>query len=81
MNLAVEVQGIIDGIFQGQATRMAGALSALNPEVNPDLEPYEYNPDRARELIAEAGYEDGLEVTMDAPQGRYPMDTDAAQAY
>jgi peptide/nickel transport system substrate-binding protein len=80
VNHAVDVQGIIDGIFQGQATRMAGALSGLNPEVNADLQPYEYNPDRARELIAEAGYADGLEVTMDAPQGRYPMDTDAAQA-
>src|SRR5690606_28294474 len=80
VNHAVDVQGIIDGIYQGQATRMAGALSDLNPEVNPDLQPYEYNPDRARELIAEAGYADGLEVTMDAPQGRYPMDTDAAQA-
>jgi peptide/nickel transport system substrate-binding protein len=80
VNHAVDVDGIIAGIFQGHATRMAGALSELNPEVNPDIVPYEYNPDRARELIAEAGYADGLEVTMDAPQGRYPMDTDAALA-
>lgn len=81
VNYGVDVQGIIDGIFQGQATQMAGSISDLNPEVNPEIEPYPYDPDRARELIAEAGYEPGeLTVTMDAPQGRYPMDTDAALA-
>ncbi|MBA2759078.1 MAG: hypothetical protein H0U38_05250 [Chloroflexia bacterium] len=81
VNYGVDVDGIIAGIFQGQATRMAGSLSALNPEVNTEIEPYPYDPERARELIAEAGYEPGeLTVTMDAPQGRYPMDTDAALA-
>lgn len=81
VNHGVDVQGIIDGIFQGNATRMAGALSGLNPEVNTDITPYEYDPDKARALIEEAGYAPGeLEVTLDAPQGRYPMDADAAQA-
>lgn len=81
VNHAVDVQGIIDGIFQGNATRMAGALSDVNPEVNPDITPYEYNPDLARQLIEEAGYAPGeLVVTMDSPQGRYPMDADAALA-
>lgn len=81
INHGVDVQGIIDGIFQGNAVRMAGALSELNPERNASITPYEYNPDLARELLAEAGYAPGeLEITMDAPQGRYPMDTDAAMA-
>ncbi|MCO5224739.1 MAG: ABC transporter substrate-binding protein [Thermomicrobiales bacterium] len=80
INHAVDVDGIIAGIFQDHATRMAGCLSELNPERLTSLVPYEYNPDRARELLAEAGYADGLEITMDAPQGRYPMDADAAMA-
>jgi len=81
VNYGVDVDGIIAGIFQGQATRMAGPLSGLNPDVNPDLVPYAYDPDKARALIEEAGYAPGeLEVTMDAPQGRYPMDSDAALA-
>lgn len=81
INHGVDVQGIIDGIFQGHATRMAGSLSEINPERNTNIVPYEYNPDLARELLAEAGYAPGeLEITMDAPQGRYPMDSDAAMA-
>lgn len=81
MNHGVDVQGIIDGIFQGHATRMAGALSELNPERNTAITPYEFDPDKARDLLKEAGYEPGqLEITMDAPQGRYPMDADAAMA-
>ncbi|MCA9833075.1 MAG: hypothetical protein KC435_03965 [Thermomicrobiales bacterium] len=80
INHAVDVDGIIAGIFQDHATRMAGCLSEINPERNTAITPYEYNPDRARELLAEAGFADGLEITMDAPQGRYPMDADAAMA-
>lgn len=81
INYGVDVDGIIEGIFQGHATRMAGPLSGLNPDVNLQLQPYPYDPDKARALIQEAGYEPGeLTMTMDAPQGRYPMDTDAALA-
>jgi peptide/nickel transport system substrate-binding protein len=81
INYAVDVDAIIDGIFQGEATKMAGALSEVNANVNPDIEPYPYDPDRALELLEEAGIDPNeLEITMDAPQGRYPMDTDAAQA-
>jgi peptide/nickel transport system substrate-binding protein len=82
VNHGVDVQGIIDGIFQGNATRMSGALSDLNPEVSPNIQqPYEYDPEKARALIEEAGYAPGeLVVTLDSPQGRYPMDADAALA-
>jgi peptide/nickel transport system substrate-binding protein len=81
INYAVDVNAIIDGIFQGEATQMAGCLSEVNANVNHDIEPYPYDPDRALELLEEAGIDPNeLEITMDAPQGRYPMDTDAAQA-
>ncbi|MBA2518662.1 MAG: hypothetical protein H0V24_03270 [Chloroflexia bacterium] len=81
VNYGVDVDGIIAGVFQGNATRMSGALSGLNPEVNSEVQPYAYDPERARALIEEAGYQPGeINVVMDAPQGRYPMDSDAAQA-
>ncbi|MFW6313396.1 MAG: ABC transporter substrate-binding protein, partial [Spirochaetota bacterium] len=41
--------------------------------------PYEYDPDRARELLAEAGYPDGFSMTIHHPTGRYPLDATVAQ--
>ncbi len=82
-NYAVDVDAIIDGIFQGNATRMYGPLSEVNAHYNPAVEDngYSYDPDRAIELLEEAGLNpEEIEITLDAPQGRYPMDTDAAQA-
>lgn len=39
-----------------------------------------YDPDRARELLAEAGYPDGFEVGMDCPNDRYVNDEAICQA-
>lgn len=42
------------------------------PGSNPDLVPYGYNPEMAKELLAEAGYPDGVDMTLLAPIGWYP---------
>ncbi len=81
MNYAVNVDEIISSLFKGRATRIAGALSRLNEDVNPNLKPYPYDPDRAVQLIKEAGYDPTkLEFTLDTPYGRYPLDKEAAEA-
>ena len=41
---------------------------------------YAPDPARARRLLAEAGYPDGLEITLDAPAGRYQGDKEIAEA-
>lgn len=41
---------------------------------------YEYNPERARELLAEAGLADGFNVNLMAPAGRYPNGEEVVQA-
>ncbi|WP_020614846.1 ABC transporter substrate-binding protein [Paenibacillus daejeonensis] len=40
---------------------------------------YRYDPERARELLAEAGYTNNLEITLTSSQGRSYADSDTAQ--
>ena len=41
---------------------------------------YRHDPQKARQLLAEAGYPDGLEITLESPTGRYQGDKEIAEA-
>ena len=76
MNLAVNRDELAEFIFGGLAS--PGAVYPVPgsaPVTDPTLEPYGYDPERARQLLEEAGYGDGFEVTVhsyprsDVPEG------------
>lgn len=56
---AVDVEAIVDAVYMGVGEPMAGPINELVFGYNEDLEPYAYDVDRAKELLAEAGYEGG----------------------
>ncbi len=65
---AIDKQLFIDEIRGGTATI---ANSILAPDLmghNPDVPKYEYDPDRSRELLADAGYPDGFTTTALVPE-------------
>ncbi len=79
LNYAVDKQAIVDSIFEGSGF----VADAPIPDAvfgHTSVGPYEYNPTRARELLAEAGYPDGFSMTLHHPTGRYPLDATVAQA-
>ncbi|HYN89274.1 MAG TPA: ABC transporter substrate-binding protein [Ardenticatenaceae bacterium] len=71
MNYAVDRQAIIDSLFGGYGRLSTGFVTPANLGYDESLEPYPYDQDRARELLAEAGYEEGFTIGMACPAGAY----------
>ena len=64
LNYAVDRQTIIDGLFGGDAIALGQPFGPGGFGYPADDEPYPYDPDRARELLAEAGYPDGFHLDI-----------------
>lgn len=70
VNYAVDKQSLVENVLQGTATVAAGPTPpAFNWAYNEELDPYPYDPDKARELLSEAGVEEGTDVTFYVTQG------------
>ena len=69
LSYAVPYEDIIAGIFSGKAKVSAGPIPVDGKHHDGSLWPYTYDPDKARELLAEAGYADGFEFTLDIASG------------
>jgi peptide/nickel transport system substrate-binding protein len=81
INHAVNVDELIQQVLKGRATKMCGALSALNVDYTPGIECYKHDPARAQALFKEAGVDPAkLQLTLDTPSGRYPLDKDISLA-
>ena len=55
---------LVEVIYAGQAAQAFGPLSPKVFGAHTDLEPYPYDPQRARELLAQAGYPNGFRTSI-----------------
>lgn len=65
---AIDKNAIVDGAFFGLGTVIGSHMSPAEPYYIDLSETYPYDPERARELLAEAGYADGLTVQFELPE-------------
>jgi len=80
LNYAVDRKAINDSLWNGLGELAAcQVLSKDYFGFDPDLKPYAYDPAKAKQLVAEAGYPDGLDITLQVPQGRYLQSNEIAQ--
>ncbi len=58
LNYAIDRETIAEVLLEGTAVPAKGILPPGFPGFNPDLQGYEYDPDRAREFLAQSEYGD-----------------------
>ena len=71
MNYAVDVEAIIDALFDGQGRPATGLVMSGNFGYDQTIKPFGYDPAKAKKLLAEAGYPDGFKMKMAGPTGAY----------
>jgi peptide/nickel transport system substrate-binding protein len=78
---AIDRDTIIRTLLKGQATRLDGPIGPGQYGYDRNLPPkYEYNPEKARQLVKEAGFPNGVDVELSTPVGRYTLDKQITEA-
>jgi len=72
LNMAVDVQSIVNNLFNGLGDRQTSPIVEGALGYNPNVAAYDYNPTYARQLLADAGYPNGFSATMDLANSDNP---------
>ncbi|WP_417720681.1 ABC transporter substrate-binding protein [Salipiger sp.] len=80
LSLSMNREALVDRIMDGQGVPAGQLVPEGYFGYDPAIEADPYDPEKARELLAEAGYPDGFQLTFHASNDRYPNDSRVAQA-
>lgn len=75
LNHAIDREAIVQALYRGQA-RVADSIAGQGALWYSPSMTYEYDPELARELLAEAGLPSGFRTTMLVSTGRYLLDNE-----
>jgi peptide/nickel transport system substrate-binding protein len=83
LNYAVDKKALIDAFYSGAAEPAVNPMPPVIAGYNDKVQDYEYNPEKAKELLKEAGYPDGFEMelwAMPVPRPYMPDGQKVAEA-
>ncbi|RJE82060.1 ABC transporter substrate-binding protein [Paracoccus onubensis] len=80
LSLSLNREAIVDRIMDGQGTPAGQVVPEGYFGYDPALPVETYDPDKAKEMLAGAGYPEGFSLTFHASNDRYPNDSRIAQA-
>lgn len=79
LNYAIDKETIASAIFKDLVTPGI-FINEGTPGYDSTIEPYPFDPEKAKELLAEAGYENGLQLKISNAPGAYAGDDLTIQA-
>ncbi len=63
-NYAINKQNIVDVVLEGRGEPSYSTMASTVKGYNDQITDYQYDPEKAKELLKEAGYESGLKVEL-----------------
>jgi peptide/nickel transport system substrate-binding protein len=78
-NYCVDAPAIVKNIFDGIGYPCNGPVGANVIGADPKLKRYPYDPKKAKELLAQAGFSNGCDIQLYYSAGRYPKDREVCQ--
>jgi peptide/nickel transport system substrate-binding protein len=81
LNHAIDWDGLAKGLLGRLAPERRSLVLTTSEEwINPRLKPFEFNRQRARNLLSEAGFQSSQRIRIYTPVGRYLKDKEIAEA-
>ena len=79
ISYAVDPSAVIKYIYEGNGYVMNGPMGANVIGYDPNIKRYPFDPKKAKELLAKAGYSTGLEIKLYFSPDRYPKAREVCQ--
>ena len=77
---ALDKESLIEAQLEGYGSVVNTMVPPMISGHDDSIMGYEYNPDKAKELLAEAGYADGFEVELSSVAGKHDLATQVIQS-
>jgi peptide/nickel transport system substrate-binding protein len=80
VNYAIDRDAIIQNVLEGYGVPLHGPFSPGWLGYDPDLKPYAHDPNKAKQLLTDAGYPNGFETDFNISSGVFLRDREIAEA-
>jgi peptide/nickel transport system substrate-binding protein len=80
LNYAVDRKALIGNIMHNVGTPVASICTPIMFGCDMSIQPYPFDPAKAKALLAQAGYANGFDMTIATSNGGYPADRDLTEA-